>query len=172
MLARGVAGKLSFVCGNGRRPFSLCADDVERLVSVRFVRWCNGNTAPFGGVIHGSNPCRTANLPDYPSSSTSQEPLTSRSGEGLFCPLALELRFNQTSKIPISAGDTPEMRAAWPMVVGLIRASFCDASRRRLGTVEKSNVSGMRLSSIFLNFSTSSSWRSMYPAYLTAISTC
>jgi hypothetical protein len=26
-----------------------------------FVRWCNGNTAPFGGVIHGSNPCRTAN---------------------------------------------------------------------------------------------------------------
>jgi hypothetical protein len=24
------------------------------------VRWCNGNTAPFGGVIHGSNPCRTA----------------------------------------------------------------------------------------------------------------
>jgi hypothetical protein len=26
------------------------------------VRWCNGNTAPFGGVIHGSNPCRTANL--------------------------------------------------------------------------------------------------------------
>ena len=19
--------------------------------------WCNGNTAPFGGVIHGSNPC-------------------------------------------------------------------------------------------------------------------
>ena len=27
----------------------------------RFVRWCNGNTAPFGGVIHGSNPCRTAN---------------------------------------------------------------------------------------------------------------
>ena len=27
-----------------------------------FVRWCNGNTAPFGGVIHGSNPCRTANL--------------------------------------------------------------------------------------------------------------
>jgi integrase len=29
---------------------------------VWFVRWCNGNTAPFGGVIHGSNPCRTAIL--------------------------------------------------------------------------------------------------------------
>jgi hypothetical protein len=29
-------------------------------MSSRFVRWCNGNTAPFGGVIHGSNPCRTA----------------------------------------------------------------------------------------------------------------
>ena len=28
----------------------------------RLVRWCNGNTAPFGGVIHGSNPCRTAKL--------------------------------------------------------------------------------------------------------------
>ena len=27
-----------------------------------FVRWCNGNTAPFGGVIHGSNPCRTTNF--------------------------------------------------------------------------------------------------------------
>src|SRR5436305_2928953 len=24
--------------------------------------WCNGNTAPFGGVIHGSNPCGVANL--------------------------------------------------------------------------------------------------------------
>src|ERR1700677_4009180 len=23
-------------------------------------RWCNGNTAPFGGVIHGSSPCRVA----------------------------------------------------------------------------------------------------------------
>src|SRR5262245_21451899 len=31
-----------------------------KLLSQRFVRWCNGNTAPFGGVIHGSNPCRTA----------------------------------------------------------------------------------------------------------------
>jgi integrase len=29
---------------------------------VELVRWCNGNTAPFGGVIHGSNPCRTAIL--------------------------------------------------------------------------------------------------------------
>src|SRR6476620_6116338 len=24
--------------------------------------WCNGNTAPFGGVIHGSNPCGVATL--------------------------------------------------------------------------------------------------------------
>ena len=24
--------------------------------------WCNGNTAPFGGVIHGSNPCGVVNL--------------------------------------------------------------------------------------------------------------
>ena len=24
--------------------------------------WCNGNTAPFGGVIHGSNPCGVAPL--------------------------------------------------------------------------------------------------------------
>ena len=23
--------------------------------------WCNGNTAPFGGVIHGSNPCGVVN---------------------------------------------------------------------------------------------------------------
>ena len=33
---------------------------MKRLISSRFVRWCNGNTAPFGGVIHGSNPCRPA----------------------------------------------------------------------------------------------------------------
>src|SRR5437773_7742574 len=25
--------------------------------------WCNGNTAPFGGVIHGSNPCGVATTP-------------------------------------------------------------------------------------------------------------
>ena len=24
--------------------------------------WCNGNTAPFGGVIHGSNPCGVATV--------------------------------------------------------------------------------------------------------------
>src|SRR5271155_4475142 len=44
------------------RRFSLCAIGAKSLVFVWFVRWCNGNTAPFGGVIHGSNPCRTANL--------------------------------------------------------------------------------------------------------------
>ena len=41
--------------------FALHEAGVKSLGSVRFVRWCNGNTAPFGGVIHGSNPCRTAN---------------------------------------------------------------------------------------------------------------
>ena len=43
--------------------FCFAADGVDVNFSVGFVRWCNGNTAPFGGVIHGSNPCRTANLP-------------------------------------------------------------------------------------------------------------
>ena len=43
-----------------RYAFSLCAGMVKCLSSAWFVRWCNGNTAPFGGVIHGSNPCRTA----------------------------------------------------------------------------------------------------------------
>src|SRR5271165_428823 len=28
-----------------------------------FTAWCNGNTAPFGGVIHGSNPCAVAIRP-------------------------------------------------------------------------------------------------------------
>ncbi len=46
-----------------RQRFSLCAGGGESLVFTRFVRWCNGNTAPFGGVIHGSNPCRTAKIP-------------------------------------------------------------------------------------------------------------
>jgi hypothetical protein len=27
---------------------------------LSFTAWCNGNTAPFGGVIHGSNPCAVA----------------------------------------------------------------------------------------------------------------
>ena len=40
--------------------FSLCARARKCLTSGWFVRWCNGNTALFGGVIHGSNPCRTA----------------------------------------------------------------------------------------------------------------
>ena len=30
------------------------------------VRWCNGSTRPFGGLCHGSNPCRTANLIPLP----------------------------------------------------------------------------------------------------------
>src|SRR6478609_4223662 len=31
------------------------------ILAARLVRWCNGSTTPFGGVCHGSNPCRTAN---------------------------------------------------------------------------------------------------------------
>ena len=27
--------------------------------------WCNGNTAPFGGVIHGSNPCGVARVKGF-----------------------------------------------------------------------------------------------------------
>jgi hypothetical protein len=46
--------------GDPTRLFSLCAGDHKKLTYRWFVRWCNGNTAPFGGVIHGSNPCRTA----------------------------------------------------------------------------------------------------------------
>ncbi len=42
----------------------------------------------------------------------------------------------------MSAGDTPEMRAARPMVVGRILESFCRASRHKLGTDEKSKESG------------------------------
>src|ERR1017187_2814531 len=42
--------------------FPLRERHVKFNVFFRLVRWCNGNTAPFGGVIHGSNPCRTANI--------------------------------------------------------------------------------------------------------------
>src|SRR3979409_2148797 len=31
-------------------------------VENRFTPWCNGNTAPFGGVIHSSNLCGVATL--------------------------------------------------------------------------------------------------------------
>src|SRR6266498_4769309 len=44
------------------RVISLCAGVGGKLASLRFVRWCNGSTRPFGGLCHGSNPCRTASL--------------------------------------------------------------------------------------------------------------
>lgn len=42
--------------------FSLCPRAVKNLPCGRIVRWCNGNTEPFEGFIHGSNPCRTTIL--------------------------------------------------------------------------------------------------------------
>ena len=57
----GLRAILLLMCS---KVFSLCTRAANRLNSHRFVRWCNGNTAPFGGVIHGSNPCRTANFPE------------------------------------------------------------------------------------------------------------
>src|ERR1017187_4211140 len=94
--------------------------------------------------------------PNHSSNSVwqgSQDPLVIEA----FCPLVAPQRFKQTMRMLISAGDTPEMRAAWPMVAGRILESFCRASSRRLGTDEKSKVSGMDLSSKALNFSTSNS---------------
>ncbi len=26
-------------------------------MNLSIALWCNGNTVPFGGIIHGSNPC-------------------------------------------------------------------------------------------------------------------
>jgi hypothetical protein len=43
-----------------RQQIFLCANRPKTLLSLRFVRWCNGSTRPFGGLCHGSNPCRTA----------------------------------------------------------------------------------------------------------------
>src|SRR5882724_9597621 len=37
-----------------------CIQRAGGLVLGRCVRWCNGSTMPFGGICHGSNPCRTA----------------------------------------------------------------------------------------------------------------
>ena len=48
--ARGLICRLRFpICELGMR-------------SRQNTPWCNGNTAPFGGVIHGSNPCGVAHL--------------------------------------------------------------------------------------------------------------
>src|ERR1051326_1629955 len=44
-----------------------------------------------------------------------------------------EPRFSHTSRIPISDGDTPEMREAWPTVAGRIFVNFWRASFRKLG---------------------------------------
>src|ERR1700690_561786 len=106
------AGKLSFTGSGCLQPFSLCVDRAERLVSVRFVRWCNGNTAPFGGVIHGSNPCRTAKSIYFSSSDSHTTSHVSVPLTESLRPFAPVERFNQTIRILMSAGDTPEMRAA------------------------------------------------------------
>ena len=112
VMAKGDSGKLSFTKGSGGVIFALRTRRKTPNVH-RAVRWCNGNTAPFGGVILGSNPSRTANLPCYClSSSASPRLLMHVSDVTSFFPLPIELRFNQTSRIPMSAGDTPEMRAA------------------------------------------------------------
>src|SRR5688572_19337197 len=60
-------------------------------------------------------------------------------------------RFIQTMSMLISAGETPEMREAWPIVSGLIFSSFTRASFRKLGTVSYSSHTGICLSSIVLN---------------------
>ena len=43
----------------------LCAKPGRKLLSHRFVRWCNGSTRPFGGLCPGSNPGRTAIPPCF-----------------------------------------------------------------------------------------------------------
>jgi len=30
--------------------------------AIKLALWCNGNTVPFGGIIHGSSPCGAATL--------------------------------------------------------------------------------------------------------------
>src|SRR5690348_11658096 len=45
---------------------------------------------------------------------------------------AAALRLSHTIRILMSAGETPEMRAAWPTVPGRIWANFWRASIRRL----------------------------------------
>src|SRR5436190_23233536 len=52
------------------------------------------------------------------------------------CSAAPPVRFNQTVTIAMSAGDTPEIRDAWPRVAGRSLVNFWRASLRRLGTVE------------------------------------
>ena len=49
-----------------RRPggILLCAEPMRTLLCPRLVRWCNGSTRPFGGLCPGSNPGRTAKLPN------------------------------------------------------------------------------------------------------------
>src|SRR5271168_4232811 len=58
-----------------------------------------------------------AQLPQLDSSAPWEAPL----------PLALPQRFKLTSKILMSTGETPEIRAAWPTVAGRIVDNFCRA---------------------------------------------
>src|SRR5260221_4780170 len=172
--------RLSRFCGMTRGNFTSLSDSLESLpnrLGCKLSNWHGNflfalatlkNYRVFGlsdGVMVTQRPLEALFMvrihvgqpKNYSSSSDSQELQASISLTELLCPFAPAERFSQTIRILMSAGDTPEMRAALPMVAGRFLANFCRASRRKLGTVDKSNVAGMDLFSGFLNFLTSNS---------------
>jgi hypothetical protein len=70
----------------------------------------------------------------------------------------------------MSAGETPGIRLACPMVVGFILLSFCLASVEIDLSVSNGVLFGMRMSSSREIFSASSFSLSMYPEYFMWIS--
>ena len=127
LTARNVAGKLSLPAKRDWPRFSLCAGAVKRLTSSRFVRWCNGNTAPFGGVIHGSNPCRTA---IYYNENEGQTNLCTEFAQNPARPADKRMRFpvtirHRTSKAKIYA---PAGKFAY------YRVAFTAAGKRKMQT--------------------------------------
>ena len=105
--------------------------------SARLGRWCNGNTAPFGGVIHGSNPCRPANLhPRNPAPQFARSNFPVKWVASIFmcCYVAAQMTRNNFSMMPkrwrqhLSGFVTQPLCDAFaPPVVGILFAPLLDA---------------------------------------------
>ena len=113
-------GKL--LCGRGPDYFAAAC------------RWCNGSTRPFGGLCHGSNPCRTASRFPHSCKATSGKthfvagPVDAWSING-----ALATDGRPHPREPTTR--QPRRERAWPSVVAATR--------------QRSLINGSRMASLF-----------------------
>lgn len=85
------------------------------IVSIGIAIRCISSSPPYSPLVD----CSTWNTRE-----------TNREGSPLSCFFVIDRRYlpNFTSRTFTSAGETPGIREAWPIVVGRMRVSFCRAS--------------------------------------------